>query len=296
MGDGQVSGLNPAQYRAICFDLDGTLLPMDLDGFMQAYFKGIASFVAKRGLDAKRFMEALKAGTKAMAMDHLGIANRDVFWDEFHRVYPEPKGVAEEVADEFYATDFKEIGKDVIANPSAAKAIFELAAKGYPLALTTMPMFPLAAVKARLAWAGIDPDVFARITSYENSSSIKPRETYFAENVSALGASGADILMVGNNTIEDLSFCALGCDPYLVTDWLINDNGFDIDSIKHGSMDDFAKWAASLPECPDPATDIECGLVPKAETEEVLKRLGTDSASSSFNDDYASNITDTIDM
>ena len=28
----------PRAYRAICFDLDGTLLPMDIDEFMNAYF------------------------------------------------------------------------------------------------------------------------------------------------------------------------------------------------------------------------------------------------------------------
>ena len=41
--------VNPASYRAVFFDLDGTLLPMDLDEFMNAYFKAIGSFVARKG-------------------------------------------------------------------------------------------------------------------------------------------------------------------------------------------------------------------------------------------------------
>ena len=39
-------------YRAIFFDLDGTLLPMELDEFLGAYFEAIANFVAAHGLDA----------------------------------------------------------------------------------------------------------------------------------------------------------------------------------------------------------------------------------------------------
>ena len=102
-------------------------------------------------------------------------------------------------------------------NPAAAAAIETLAAKGYPLLLTTMPMFPPTAVRHRLAWAGIRPEAFARLTHYENSRTVKPRPLYYAENLAAAGVDGADVLMVGNNTVEDLSFMHLGADGYLVT-------------------------------------------------------------------------------
>ena len=45
-----------------------------------------------------------------------------------------------------------------------------------------------------------------------------------------------DILMVGNNTREDLAAMKLGLDAYLVTDWLLDPDGFDIESVKHGTM------------------------------------------------------------
>lgn len=265
-------------YRAVCFDLDGTLLPMDIGEFMDAYFKRIAAFVAARGLDAELFMTALKAGTRAMAMSEGGKLNIDVYWDEFERVYGiddlrsvsyDINGV-KELTDEFYENDFCHIGDGFCGNPDAARAVTALVEKGYPVLLTTMPMFPRRAVELRLGWAGVDPSVFSRITSFENSRSTKPRQSYYAENLAAMNVCGKDVLMVGNNTMEDLSFMDLGADAWLVTDWLLDPIDFDISSVKHGSMSEFADWCEALPRCADPATSIECGPVASEATERAF--------------------------
>ena len=36
-------------YKAVFFDLDGTLLPIDMDAFLKNYFNDIAAFVQARG-------------------------------------------------------------------------------------------------------------------------------------------------------------------------------------------------------------------------------------------------------
>ena len=41
----------------------------------------------------------------------------------------------------------------------------------------------------------------------------------------------------------------LGLDGYLVTDWLLNPDDFDIETVKHGS--DFLQFVQDLPECDD---------------------------------------------
>lgn len=252
------------KYRAICFDLDGTLLGMDIDDFMTSYFSRIATWGAKQGLDPHRFIEAIKCGTKAMALSDDDNINKDVFWKEFYKVYGKEnlEGIdALEIADEFYKEDFFHIGDDFASDPKVAEAIQTLKDKGYPLLLTTMPMFPLQAVKHRLGWAGVDPDSFERITTYENSKTTKPRQTYFAENLAAMGVPGKDVLMVGNNTMEDMAFLDLGADGYLVTDWLLDPIGYDLDSIKHGTFEEFLRWAKDLPGCENPATDITSGPI-----------------------------------
>ena len=171
----------------------------------------------------------------------------------------------------FYEHEFGAIGEGFQPNPAAARAIETLAAKGYPLVLATMPMFPRRAVEWRLAWAGVDASKFARITSFENSTSVKPKLAYYAENVAACSLSGDDVLMVGNNTVEDLAIQGLGADAFLVTDHLLDPTeGFDLGSVKRGTMEEFAAWAESLPPCADPAQGVEAGIVAAAAREAAL--------------------------
>lgn len=257
-------------YRAICFDLDGTLLPMEIEDFLTAYFTRIAAFANEHSLDAQLFMKALKQGTHAMGSHDDGALNSDAFWGTFKSVYCEgmPEAQAEEtmtkareIADAFYEEDFGHIGDGFAANPASGRVISKLVEKGYPLALTTMPMFPRRAVEHRLAWAGVDPDAFGRITTYSNSTSTKPHLAYFAENLEALGLQGEDVLMVGNNTLEDLRFMELGADAFLITDCLLDPVNYDIDSVKHGTMEEFERWVDALPPCSNPAIGISDGIV-----------------------------------
>ena len=117
---------------------------------------------------------------------------------------------------------------------------------------------------------GVDAHLFSRLTTYENSTSVKPKPAYCAENLAACGVAGADVLMVGNNTVEDGAFAGLGTDLYLVTDHLLDPTGAGVDGARHGSLEDFAAWAEALPACADPACGIEPGVVPAAAREAAL--------------------------
>ncbi|WP_139653615.1 HAD family hydrolase [Raoultibacter phocaeensis] len=248
-------------YRAIFFDLDGTLLPMDLGEFMQSYFERLAGYVAAHGVDPETFTAGLKAGIKAMASHDDSRLNSEAYWEAFFTIVDEGAADWIPLVSEFYERDFGEIGRGVVADPDAARAVSALRSKGYPLVLATMPMFPLAAVKWRLRWAGIDPSAFSRITNYENSTSVKPKLAYYAENLRAAGLDGSDVLMVGNNTLEDLACLDLGMDAYLVTDHLLDPAKFDLSTVKHSRMAAFADWAEALPVCEAPAADIVSGPV-----------------------------------
>ena len=151
--------------------------------------------------------------------------------------------------DDFYETRFDELGQGIVPTPESARIVSLLKEKGYPLYLTTMPLFPRIAVEKRLGWAGVPVDAFERITSYENSTSVKPYAAYYRENIKAAGVGAESILMVGNNTKEDLAALDLGVDGFLVTDCLLDPIGFDVESVKHGSLAEFLSFVEDLPEC-----------------------------------------------
>ncbi len=266
-------------YRAVFFDLDGTLLPIDLDAFMGSYFKALGAHLAPFGVARDDFMAGMRGGIMAMVANDTGKPNADAFWQAFFgSVLPTATGASEAdlraAIEAFYETDFGALGRDVNPNPAAARAIETLAQKGYPLALTTMPMFPRRAVEWRLTWAGVNPKAFNRITTFNNSTAVKPKLNYYAENLAAAGLAGADVLMVGNNTKEDMAALKLGCDGYLVTDYLIDPEGFDIASVRSGSLDDFAAWTETLPTCENPAQNITDGEVSADAREAALAAAG----------------------
>ena len=99
-----------AAYRAVFFDLDGTLLPMELDEFMNAYFKALGSFVARKGLDPASFSAGLKAGTAAMAENDGARTNAEAYWETFFRHVEGDEAAWRAVLDEFYETEFGDIG------------------------------------------------------------------------------------------------------------------------------------------------------------------------------------------
>ena len=235
-------------YKAVFFDLDGTLLPVDMDGFLKAYFQALGKYAAEHGYDPKTFTDALNKGVRAMIAEEGG-RNDERFWRTFCAVMGNERNTYEQLIDDFYNGAFDELGTLITPTPESAQVLKVLKEKGYRLYLTTMPLFPRVAVEKRVQWAGCDPRVFERITTYDNSTSTKPHLEYYRENVEAIGLKPEEILMVGNNTREDLAAMKLGLDGYLVTDWLLNPDDFDINTVKHGSMSDFLQFVKALPEC-----------------------------------------------
>ena len=73
--------------KVVLFDLDGTLLPMDQDVFVKAYFKGIAAKLAPYGYEPKALIDAIWAGTIKMIKNDGRRTNEEAFWDYFASIY-----------------------------------------------------------------------------------------------------------------------------------------------------------------------------------------------------------------
>ena len=88
--------------KAILFDLDGTLLPMDMDKFIKAYFGGLAKRLAPLGYDPEKLVAAIWKGTGAMVKNDGSKLNEEAFWDTFAGIFGESVRDDEPEFDSFY--------------------------------------------------------------------------------------------------------------------------------------------------------------------------------------------------
>lgn len=234
------------KLETILFDLDGTLLPMDQDTFVRAYFGLLARKMAPLGYEPKKMMDAVYAGTGAMIKNDGSEVNETVFWRVFCSVFGEQARADEPHFDAFYRNEFQQVKDSCGFDARAAKLIETLKAKGYRLVLATNPLFPAVATHSRIRWAGMDAQDFEWITTYENSSFCKPNPKYYEEIVNKLGLDPAHCLMVGNDVGEDMIAGKLGMKTFLLTDCLINRVGEDIETYPHGSFEALERYIEEL--------------------------------------------------
>lgn len=233
--------------KAILFDLDGTLLPLDNDEFIKEYFKGLVKKLAPHGADADRLTGAVWNGTKEMIKSDGARRNDESFWLGFAKAYGAPPTDEENALfDEFYEKDFDSIQRISSYNEHAREIIKIIREKGLKIALATNPVFPPIATRKRMGWTGLVPEDFDLYTHYENSRFCKPSKGYYLDVAGALGVKPEECLMVGNDAYEDMVALELGMSVYLVTDYLINKENRDISAYPHGSFTDLIEYVKSL--------------------------------------------------
>ena len=228
--------------KAVLFDMDGTLLPMDVKKFEKLYFSTLSARFAPRGYEPQALIDGIWRGTVAMIKSDGSRLNSEVFWNTFAEVFGQKalQNVAD--FDEYYLTDFAQAKAACGVNEKAAEMVKALKNRGLTVVVATNPLFPLVAQQQRLAWAGVDANDVDVITHYDNSHFCKPNLKYYEEILSKLGLKADECLMVGNDVNEDVIAERLGMKVFLVTDCLINPDGKDISAYPHGNFDDLATF------------------------------------------------------
>lgn len=206
-------------FKAILFDMDGTLLPMDMEAFMKVYFKELGAVVAPLGVPMEAFVPAIWAGTKAMVRNDGAKKNIDVFWDVFCAQTGVERAKVEPCCDAFYARDFHKARMATGENPLAVEAVRLAHEKAEKVVLATNPLFPMAGQITRMGWVGLTPADFDLVTSYESDCHCKPNPAYYLDICQRIGVKPEECLMIGNDDREDMH-CAssLGMTTYLTTD------------------------------------------------------------------------------
>ena len=232
--------------KAILFDLDGTLLPMDQEVFVRDYLGRMAAFLAPHGYDPQSLIKAVWAGTGAMVKNDGKALNEDVFWYVFNSILGRDAKQDLALFEEFYRTEFQKAKDSCGFNPAAVEAIRQIKDMGYRLILATNPLFPAIATYSRARWAGLNPEDFELVTTYENSRFCKPNPDYYREILGKIALDGSQCLMVGNDVGEDMVAQKLGMKTFLLTDCLINKTAEDISQYPHGSFPELLHYIRSL--------------------------------------------------
>lgn len=234
--------------KMILFDLDGTLLPMDQDKFVGAYFATLVKKLAALGLPASSEEEqralgkAVWASTYAMMKNDGSCTNEERFFATFASLTGVDIAPLKKEFDRFYSNEFEAVSAVCGRNPLVRETVDRLKAEGYRVAVATNPLFPIKANERRLAWAGLSLSDFEYCTCYENSGFCKPTLEYYRAILEHLSVSAEECMMVGNDVREDMVAHKLGMEVFLITDYLLNPDNEDIEKYPHGSWSDFQKF------------------------------------------------------
>lgn len=223
--------------NTILFDLDGTLLPMDQEKFVNVYFKMLAAKLVPYGYEPQQLINAILAGIEAMIKNDGSQLNEDAFWKRFVDIYGDKVLADKPVFEDFYKNEFQDARSFCGFNPKAAETVRLLKDKGYRVVLATNPLFPSIATESRIRWAGLEPSEFDLYTTYENTSYCKPNLDYYRDILKRINCRPEECLMVGNDVGEDMVVEALGMQAFLLTDCLINTQKKDITAYPHGSFE-----------------------------------------------------------
>jgi len=224
--------------KAVLFDLDGTLLDIDLDAFLREYFVALGPVVAEvlgHG-DPRDGLSVVIAGTEAMSLPHPGLTNREAFNACFHRLTEADLDLEEYALpfERFYRDVFPSLRKNFAPAAGARRAVEVALELGLEVAIATNPIFPRSAVEERMRWAGIHDLEVSVVTTYENMHATKPHAAYFVETAEMLGFETASCLMVGDDRTLDMPAADVG----MLTFYVGGDSGVPADW--SGTLEDLA--------------------------------------------------------
>ena len=208
--------------KAVFFDLDGSLLPMEEEMFTKHYFDLLCKKVESYSYDKEKFVQTVWAGIKAIKKNDGLKFNEEVFWDVFSSVY----GVEESIKIKkffnlFYTNEFKQTKAVCFENPHAKEIIDFCKQKGLKIALTTSPFFPKEGVVSRLEFLELSENDFDFITHYSNMKSSKPQKTFYKQVMDFLDVKPNEVVMFGNSESDDgIPMFELGVKVYMVGDFV----------------------------------------------------------------------------
>lgn len=205
--------------EAVLFDLDETLLDLNLDAYVRSFSisrVGLVSRIARMPSIrvAVPYWRALVGmlGNRHDDLTNISFLNGRL--EELSGIPLDDPVISECIA--FYdrevfnpsARSSHAIGARPM--PGAHRCLEACLRLGVKVALATNPTFPEVCTRERMSWAGIADFPFDHVTFIENATRAKPWPRYYEEVCAALGTCPENSLMVGNDPKNDFAAGGLG--------------------------------------------------------------------------------------
>ncbi len=207
--------------KAILLDLDDTLLGNSTETFVNHYFKKLGAYAAG-WIPSDELMPALLASVNLVITEpDPSLTNIDQFWGEFAPQLGVSRAEAESFFAHFYETEFSVLQEITHYRPQAPTLVEWCRQRGWQIVIATNPIFPQAAIYARLSWAGFPlekENPFALITTMENSHFAKPHLGYYREILDKIDCRPQETIMIGDDWKNDIAPAhSLGITPFWIT-------------------------------------------------------------------------------
>jgi HAD superfamily hydrolase (TIGR01549 family) len=202
------------EIKAILFDLDGTLLEMDMEYFVPQYLKLLANNFTHLMKPSKFISKLMKAST-AVDKNNGPHTNEEVFAEAFFPLIGYSPEEIMPIIDRFYIEDFPKLQQYTHHKPEARLVVKKAFDKGYDVIIATTPLLPKTAVIQRLGWAGVADFPYKFITSYENCCANKPNLLYYESILKEISRKANECLMVGDDN-KDMVAAKLGIKTFFI--------------------------------------------------------------------------------
>lgn len=200
--------------QAVLFDLDETLLDLDLDAYIRSYAAqrlNLLSFIGRTS-PIRIAVPYWRATVSMLGRREDALTNAAFFARRFEELSGIPVDDPD-IADCLDWYDREVFNPAAFTSPTigarprhGALACLEACrASGVKVALATNPSFPSTCTFERMRWAGIDGFPFDHVSTMENSTRAKPWAPYYRGVCDALGVDPAACLMVGNDPRNDFA-------------------------------------------------------------------------------------------
>jgi len=188
----------------VLFDLDDTLLHTNTHAFLPDYFKALGTAFSHLASTEKLTQQIHIAVGQMIKNQDPGRLLSEIFAENFFIPLGTNQAACQSTINTFYREEYPKLQSLTQPKPETSGLIDWCQSQPMHLAIATNPLFPQAATRQRVEWAGLDPQDFVFYSTFDDFHFTKPNLTYYAECMGRLGWPEAPAVMIGDNLTHDI--------------------------------------------------------------------------------------------